>query len=517
MIRIESYVRGAWHTAGADPRPLHDPTTEAAIAECGSAGIDFGAVVTHGRDVGGPALRSVGFATRAGWLKALSQAIHERRDELIAVSARNGGATRGDAKFDIDGATGTLAAYAKLGAELGEVNFLPDGDGAQLGRTGRFWGQHVRTPRPGVALHVNAFNFPCWGMAEKLAQSLLAGVPAISKPGTPTALVAWRCAQAIVASGVLPDGAFQFVAGSTGDLLDHLGPQDHLAFTGSAATGAKLKGHARLIGTNCRVTLEADSLNAAILGPDVDTDADVWGTFLGNLVVDMTQKTGQKCTAVRRILVPEAMLDAVVEELKVRLGAVVIGDPADEATRMGPLTDAAALATVQTGMRQLLAVSEALTGGPERIRDRGYFVAPTLLLANDIDADVLHELEVFGPCATILPYTGDAAEAIRLANRGGGGLVASLYSNDKRWSEDVVLGIAPWHGRLWIANDKVADQALQPGMVLPVTIHGGPGRAGGGEELGGRFGMEFYMQRTALQGDQGFVGRRFGKPGSEPA
>lgn len=510
MMTLQSYVNGTWVAGQGPGTSLHNPTSGQAIATCDTTGIDMRALVAHARDVGGPSLRRVGFAERARWLKALSVAVHEARATLIQASAQNGGSTRGDAKFDIDGATGTLAAYAKLGESLGDDNFLPEGDGIQLGRTGRFWGQHVRTPRLGVALHINAFNFPAWGMCEKLACSILAGVPVISKPGTPTALVAWHVAKAIVDAGILPEGAFQFLCGSAGDLLDHLGAQDCMAFTGSAATGAKLKGHPGLVAANTRVSLEADSLNAAILGPDVDGDCETWNLALTNLAVDMTQKTGQKCTAVRRILVPEAQLDALVEELTARLAAVVIGDPSDDATRMGPVASEQQFADVRAGIIALGKHGRIVCGGPDKIREAGYFVAPTLVIADDIDADTIHSLEVFGPCATVLPYSGDAADAVRIANRGGGGLVASIYSNDRRWTEQVVLGVAPWHGRLWIGSDKVAEQAYQPGMVLPATIHGGPGRAGGGEELGGLFGLELYTQRTALQGDQGFVGRRFG-------
>ncbi|MFO1050822.1 MAG: 3,4-dehydroadipyl-CoA semialdehyde dehydrogenase [Planctomycetota bacterium] len=510
MITLESFLRGEWRRGTGRPRPLQDPTRETDIAACDSTGLDFRGAVNFAREVGGPNLRKVGFAERGKWLKALSAAIHAQRDPLIAVSAQNGGSTRGDAKFDLDGATGTLAAYAKLAESLGDDNFLPDGDGIQLGRTARFWGQHIRVPRPGVAVHVNAFNFPAWGMCEKLACSLLAGVPAISKPGTPSALIAFRTAQVIVDSGILPAGAFQFVCGSLGDTLDHLGPQDTLAFTGSAKTGALLKGHAGMVGANVRVTLEADSLNAAVLGPDVEDDHETWAAFLNNLVVDMTQKTGQKCTAVRRILVPHERVDAVVEALTDRLARIAIGDPADESIRMGPVASGAQFTDVTAGIRKLKTIARVACGGPDKLRETGFFLAPTLLVANDVEAEVLHTLEVFGPCATIVPYSGSADDAIRLVNRGGGSLVASVYSSDKSWTEQVVLGLAPWHGRLWVCSDKVADQAYAPGMVLPFTIHGGPGRAGGGEELGGLRGLEIYMQRTALQGDQGHIGRRFG-------
>ncbi|MGE0143344.1 MAG: 3,4-dehydroadipyl-CoA semialdehyde dehydrogenase [Planctomycetota bacterium] len=510
MIETKSFLRGAWVAGTQKGRPIQDPTRATDIALVDSTGLDFAGAVRFAREAGGANLRGLTFAARAKILEALSAAIHGHRDELIALSAQNGGSTRGDAKFDIDGASGTLTAYAKLGKSLGEASHLPDGDGIQLGRTARYWGQHVYLTRPGVAVHVNAFNFPVWGMCEKLACSLLAGVPAISKPGTPTALIAYRAAQIMVESGALPEGSFQFVSGSLGDTLDHLGAQDVLAFTGSAKTGALLKSHARLIGTNCRVTLEADSLNAAVLGPDVDEDSPTWAAFLNNLATDITQKTGQKCTAVRRIFVPRDRVANVVEALVERLGRIAIGDPADESTNMGPVASASQWQDVTRGIESLAAVGKLACGGTQKVRDTGYFVAPTLLIASDPTAAVLHELEVFGPCASILPCNEDAETMGDLVNRGGGSLVASLYSNDKAWTESMIERIGPWHGRLWIASDKVADQAFAPGMVLPTTVHGGPGRAGGGEELGGVRGLELYMQRVALQGDQGHLARRYG-------
>ncbi|MCA8969616.1 MAG: 3,4-dehydroadipyl-CoA semialdehyde dehydrogenase [Planctomycetes bacterium] len=516
MQRLQSYVYGTWHTGTGEHRPLYDPTTEEVLAECSSEGVDFGKVVNHGREVGGPALRGVGFAARAGMLKALSAAIHEHREELIDLSVRNGGNRRGDAKFDIDGATGTLAAYASFGKRLGDEAFLPDGDGVQLGRTARFWGQHVRVPRRGVAVHINAFNFPAWGMGEKMACALLAGMPVIEKPGTPSALLAWRIAQIIVESGVLPEGAFQFIAGGAGDLLDHLGAQDCVAFTGSSKTGSMLKGHRALLDRNVRMNIEADSLNAAILGPDVGSGDEVMNEFLGNVVTDMTQKAGQKCTAVRRILVPSDRLDDVVSALVDRLSAIKVGDPGNDDSGMGPLASKSQLADVRAGIERLAKVGKTACGGAGSVDglEKGYFVAPTLIVADDPHADAVHADEVFGPCATVLPYSGEAADAVAITNRGGGGLVASVYSNDWNWSQDVVLGIAPWHGRVWIGADKTAGQAMAPGVVLPHMVHGGPGRAGGGEELGALRGLEFYTQRVALQGYQGTVGRTFG-PKSE--
>lgn len=509
MITCQSYVLGAWSAGEGEGRTLENPATEQALATCSTSGIDFGAVLAHAREVGGPALRELGFGERGQRLKALAAALHEHRDELLDVSTQNGGNTRSDAKFDVDGATGTLAAYAHYAKGLDHEGFVSDGEGVQLGRTARFWGQHIQVPREGAAVHINAFNFPAWNMAEKMACALLAGVPVIEKPGTPSALLAWRMAEIIVASQLLPEGAFQLLCGSAGDLLEHMGPQDVLAFTGSSTTGALLRGNANLVQQNVHVNLEADSLNPAILAPDVTDEDEAFDLFTSNVVVDMTQKAGQKCTAVRRVLVPAGQVGAVVDALKDGLARIKVGDPAESDTRMGPVASRDQLADVRAGIELLAAEGEVAVGGVEPVADKGYFVAPTIVIAGE-GAAAVHEHEVFGPVTTVVPYSGEAEEAIALANRGGGGLVASLYSNDVAWSERVVLGISPWHGRVWVGADRVAEQAMPPGMVLPASLHGGPGRAGGGEELGGLRGLAPYLQRTAVQGFQGFVAGTFG-------
>ncbi|MAF65191.1 MAG: aldehyde dehydrogenase [Planctomycetes bacterium] len=517
MQRLSSYVQGAWVEGSGTPVEIHDPTNEEPIAACDSTGIDFAAVVEHARALGSPGLRALSFPARGQLLKRLSTALHGRREELIEVARRNGGSTRGDAKFDIDGATSTLAAYAYFARDLGERAHLVDGGPMPLGRTPRFSGQHVWVPRTGVAVHINAFNFPSWGMLEKMACALLAGVAVIEKPGTSTALLAWEVARTIVESEVLPEGSFQFLCGGVGDLLEHLGAQDCLAFTGSAATGAKLKGNANLVRSNARVNIEADSLNAAVLAPDVDDESETYGLFLANVALDMTQKTGQKCTAVRRILVPAERVEAVTADLVAELGRVRVGDPGERETRMGPLSSRAQFEDVRAGIGRLAEVAGIACGGTAPLRERGWFVAPTLLVARDREAEILHDEEVFGPVATILPYSGSAGEAVELVSRGGGGLVVSVYSNDADWTESVVRGLAPWHGRIWIGSDRTAGQSLPPGIVLPGMVHGGPGRAGGGEELGALRGLEFYMQRTALQGYLGLLESRFGPPAPEAA
>ncbi len=512
MKTLQSYILGSWQAGDGELRTLFDPTTEEAVAQCPSAGVDYGAVLQHARSVGGPALRAMDFQARGKMLKALSAAIYAQREELLDLSVATAGTTRGDAKFDIDGATGTLASYAHFAKQLGEKSFHADGEGTQLGRTARFWGQHISAPKLGAAVHINAFNFPAWNMCEKMACALLAGMPVLEKPGTPTALVAHRLAEVIVESGVLPEGAFQFVVSSPGDLLDHMGPQDALAFTGSSGTGKLLRGHPSVVEHNIHVNIEADSLNAAVLGPDVDADSETYGLFLSNLRTDMTQKSGQKCTAVRRIFVPAERIDEVAADLMGELSRVKQGNPSESDVRMGPLVSKSALQKVRAGISALAAAGKILCGGVEPVFEKGFFVAPTLIQASDAEAAVFHNLEVFGPVASLIPYSGSVEDAVRLVNLGGGGLVASLYADDRKWSEALILGISPWHGRVWWASEKVAEQALAPGMVLPASVHGGPGRAGGGLELGGLRGLEGYLQRTAIQGFQGFVAAAFGAP-----
>ena len=510
MISLQSYACGQWTAGSGDQKTLHDPATEEILGRVHTGGVDFPAVLRHARQVGGPALLAMGFRARAEMLSKLAAKLHQHRDELIEISTKNGGNTRGDAKFDLDGMTGTLAAYAALGANLPAGNSLADGEGVQLGRTQRFWGQHILVPRPGVAVHVNAFNFPGWGMGEKMACALLAGVPVIEKPGTASALLAFKIAQIVVGSGLLPEGAFQFVAGSVSGLLDLLGPMDGVAFTGSSVTGLVIRSNQNLLANQVRVNVEADSINSAILGPDVDLSGETFLQFANNVTTDMTQKAGQKCTAVRRILVPEDRLADVTAALVERLQGLKVGNPMDADVKMGPVASAEALRDVRAGMAKLLSAADVVLGGQQPVHPKGYFVTPTLLRARDAHAEVLHTIEVFGPCATLVPYSGQATDATLLANRGGGCLVSSIYSDDRAFVEPLVLGIAPWHGRVWLGSAKTQGQAAPPGAVLPASVHGGPGRAGGGEELGGLRGLNFYLQRTAVQGDYQVVARAFG-------
>ncbi|HKQ61982.1 MAG TPA: 3,4-dehydroadipyl-CoA semialdehyde dehydrogenase [Candidatus Polarisedimenticolaceae bacterium] len=512
MKLLRSYVAGGWHEPTTGFVPLIDPCSEEPIAQASSAGIDFGAALAFARDAGRRALAGTSIARRAAWLAAASQALFARRDELIELSLRNTGATRKDAKFDIDGATGVLAYYAQLGAELGERRWFPDGDGVQLGRSPRFWGQHVGLPLAGVAVHVNAFNFPAWGFAEKAACAWLAGMPVISKPASSSALVTQRCVELLVEAAVLPPGLLQLVCGSAGDLLERLGGQDVLAFTGSASTALQLRAKTALLRASTRVNVEADSLNAALVAPDAAPGSETWGAFVRDVEREITQKTGQKCTAVRRVFVPRERLAALREELAERLAAVVTGNPLDPSVTMGPLATAQQLVDVTAGTALLQRATRRIVGSGARVdgvgnpSGKGYFFAPTLLEADDAAAAaVVHEHEVFGPVCTLLAYDGSAEQGAALVALAGGSLVSSLYSDDREFVERFVAAGGAHCGRLYLGSEKVAGQLPGSGVALPQVLHGGPGRAGGGQELGGTRGLALYLQRVGLTGDRALV------------
>ena len=512
MKILRSYVAGAWHEASGGFATLVDPSTEEPVARASSEGVDFGAALAWARERGGPALRQLSFAERGELLKAMSGVLREGRDELLELSRINNGTTRRDGNFDVGGGSATLAYYAGVARSLGARSVLVDGDGVQLSRDESFWGQHVLVPRHGVAVFINAFNFPVWGFAEKAACALAAGMPMIVKPATATALVAERAVEMVIEAGILPPGALQLVCGRTGDLLDRLGPQDVLAFTGSAETARIFRTHPHLIGVNTRLNVEADSLNAAVLGPDVGEDAVTMGLFLKDVSREISQKTGQKCTAVRRILVPASHLALVRGHLTERLEQVVTGNPADESVTMGPLATAAQLEDAIGGAAELMAEAGAVLGGGHRVdgagspAGKGYFFAPTLLEAGDArDVDAVHRREVFAPLATLLPYDGSAAEAAEIVALGGGTLVTSVYSDDEAWLGRYLAGAGNTTGRIYLGSESSAGAAPGSGVALPQTLHGGPGRAGGGEELGGLAGMRLYMQRLALQGSRVMV------------
>lgn len=509
MHRLSSYLQDTWIEGEGEGATLADATTTAPVATTSTAGLDLGAALAHARDVGGPALRAMTFAERGALLKTLSGIVHAHRDELCELSRENYGATRGDAKFDVDGASGTLSYYAYVAKGLGDRHLLLDGDPEPIGRSKRFVGQHVLVPKQGVAVHINAFNFPAWGMCEKLAVSLLAGVPAIVKPATATALVTWRVVQLWTEAGALPPGAVSLLCGGAGDLLDHLQIQDVVAFTGSSATGAAIRGHAKVVELGIPVNVEADSLNASILGPDTEPGEPTFEMFVRDVVTDLTQKAGQKCTAVRRAFVPTELVDDVKEALTDLLSQAPVGDPADRVHRVGPVSTAQQHRDVQAGVDALASHFDTLTTGTDA-PDSGWFVQPRVFVTDQgAKAPYVHEHEVFGPVATVLTYD-DVADACATVASGGGGLVCSLYTDDLDVAGSVITALAPWHGRLHWGSAKVADQSPGPGTVLPNLVHGGPGKAGGGEELGGLRGLRFYQQRTAIQADRGLLDRVLG-------
>jgi len=511
MLTLRSYVEDRWVEGTGALATLVNPATEEPIAQAGTGGIDMGAALAHARDVGGPNLRALTYGQRGELIRAWSKAIHGKRDEIIDLAMKNGGNTRGDAKFDVDGAIATLAHYADLGAQLGSQRAIRDGEAVQLGRTARYAGIHVLVPREGVAVHINAFNFPAWGTAEKAACALLAGMPVISKPATSTAVAAHRLVELAVEGKIFPPGALSFLCGSTGDLLDRLTPWDVLAFTGGAPTAKLLR--TKLAPLGARFNIEADSLNAAVLAPDVAVGGSTWDLFVADVARDIVQKAGQKCTAIRRIFVPRELADQVQEALIDRLSSARVGDPARADVTMGPVSTADQKRDVLDGISKAAAEAKSVFGGTGAVEalapaGKGFFVGPVLLRCDDpASAQFIHSHEIFGPAATLLPIAAGSPQeyakaAASLVRRGNGGLVCSAFGDDKALLAELALAIAPFHGRLYLGSEKVAGQTFGPGTVLPQLIHGGPGHAGGGEELGGLRGLSFYSQRTAIQGER---------------
>lgn len=504
--RLESYVCGEWIPGQKEGQQLLDAATGAPVAWIDSTGLDFAAVLDHGRTAAGPALRAMSFHERAGMLKALGLALMEQKEEFYAESFRTG-ATRSDGWVDIEGGIGTMLTFASKGRrELPNTRVLTDGDVEPLSRDDSFSAQHILTPLHGVAVHINAYNFPVWGMLEKIAPTLLAGVPCVVKPASQTAYLTELVVRRIVETGILPEGALQLICGSVGDLLDHVTGQDAVTFTGSAWTGRKLKAHPAVIANSTRFTMEADSLNAAILGPDAVPGTPEFDLFVKEVAREMTVKAGQKCTAIRRVIAPRASVQALVEALRDRLGKTALGLPDAEGTRMGPLASLDQRDEVRERIRELQAVAEIVAGDPDDVRlhsgdgAAGAFLNPVLLYADQpFAAGAVHEVEAFGPVSTVLPYD-DLDEAITLAHLGKGSLVSSVFTDDKAVAEQVVLGVAPFHGRVLIGNRASAKSSTGHGSPLAGLVHGGPGRAGGGEEMGGIRGVKHYMQRTAVQG-----------------
>ena len=504
MTVLRSYVGGAWTEPADEGRPVLDAVTGDEVARVSSAGIDLAAALDYGRSSGGPALRELTFHQRAALLKSLGQLLREHREELYALSARTG-ATLGDSKFDVDGGIGVLLSYAsRAKRELPNDTILAEGAVEPLGKGGTFVGQHILTPLHGVAVQINAFNFPVWGPLEKFAPAFIAGVPSLVKPATQTAYLTARLVELIAASGLLPEGAIQLVCGSIGGLFDHLGEQDLVSFTGSAATARQLRAHPAIVERSIRFNAEADSLNCSILGPEAAPGTPEFDLYIRQLVTEMTVKAGQKCTAIRRALVPVALADQVAEAARDRLAKVVVGNPAEESVRMGALAGLEQREEVRRSVKTLLSAGRIVSGDPDHVdvvgasAERGAFMAPLLLQTDDANRPEPHQVEAFGPVSTIIGYR-DTAGVIELAARGRGSLVGSVVTADVSFARDVVLGLAPWHGRLLVLDREDGAESTGHGSPLPMLVHGGPGRAGGGEEMGGVRGVLHHMQRTAVQ------------------
>ncbi|MEP7244688.1 MAG: phenylacetic acid degradation bifunctional protein PaaZ [Gammaproteobacteria bacterium] len=517
-MRLKSYVSGQWYEGGREGALLRDATTGAVIAQASSEGIDFRGMLDHARRIGGPALRAMTFHERAALIKSLAKYLNDHKEEFYALSYATG-ATKSDSLVDIDGGISTLFVFASKGTrELPNNRVYVDGSVEALSKTGTFVGQHICTPLEGAAVHINAFNFPVWGMLEKLAPALIAGMPAVVKPATATSYLTELVVRRIVESGILPEGSIQLICGSAGDLFDHLSCQDVVAFTGSASTATALRKHPNVIANSVRFTAETDSLNSSILGPDAIAGTPEFDLFVREVVREMTAKAGQKCTAIRKAIVPASASDAVIEALRAALGKIVVGDPRLENVRMGPVASLAQRREVREQIARLEREAKVVFGGSGAFgagngvageagsslvgadSEKGAFIPPTLLYCADTAAaTAIHEVEAFGPVCTVVPYK-DADDAIALARRGGGSLVSSVFSADDAVAAHLVIGLAPYHGRILVVNRNCAKESTGHGSPLPHLVHGGPGRAGGGEEMGGIRGVMHYMQRTAIQG-----------------
>ena len=518
MMKLGNLAEDRWIDGDGDGKALTSAVTGEPVASITSDGLDFHGMLEHARKVGGDNLRKMTFHERGDMLKALAQYLMGRKKEFYALSAETG-ATRADSWIDIDGGISTLFVFSsKARREMPNDHVYLDGPPEQLSRNGTFVGQHIYTPKLGAAVHINAFNFPVWGMLEKLAPTLAAGVPAIVKPASSTAYLTELVVRRIVESGILPPGSLQLICGGVGDLFEHLNCQDTIAFTGSKSTAEKLQQHPRVVRESVAFTAETDSLNASILGPDAVPGTPEFGLFVKEVVREMTSKAGQKCTAIRRIIAPGAVVADLVDALSTALGQVRIGNPANEAVGMGALASLGQRDEVRARVGDLAAEADVVYGGSDDFEvvdadaRRGAFFMPTLLHCQEpMRSSAVHSVEAFGPVSTVLPYdTVDAA--IRLARLGEGSLAGSIVSNDDAFARELLLGTAAYHGRMLVINRHCADESTGHGSPLPHLVHGGPGRAGGGEELGGVRGIKHYMQRTAIQGSPqtlSVVGSRF--------
>ncbi|HET7863955.1 MAG TPA: 3,4-dehydroadipyl-CoA semialdehyde dehydrogenase [Burkholderiaceae bacterium] len=501
---LPNHLGGAWTTGRGAGVPLFDPVLGTELVRVDATGLDLAGGFAFARGQGGAALRALTYGQRAGMLAALMKLLQAQRDSYYEIATANSGTVKNDSAVDIDGALYTLGTYAKLGASLGERRFLADGEPAVLAKDGVFQSQHVQVPVRGLALFINAFNFPAWGLWEKAAPALLSGVPVVVKPATATAWLTQRMVRDVINAGVLPPGALSIVCGSSAGLLDALRPFDVVSFTGSADTAALIRRHPAVAERSVRVNIEADSINSALLLPGEAAGSAAFDALVKEVVREMTVKSGQKCTAIRRVFVPAALYDAAAEAISARLAKTTVGNPRNDSVRMGALVSRAQLAAVREGLAHLQQQAQVLhDGATHALVDADAAVAccvgPTLLGTQDPDgADRVHATEVFGPVATLVPYR-DAEHALQLIRRGEGSLVASLYGSDPGALARTALELADSHGRVHVVSPEVAAVHSGHGNVMPQSLHGGPGRAGGGEELGGLRALNFYHRRAAVQ------------------
>ncbi len=507
MPKLGNYITGSWITGDGDGQPLYNAFNGNPVAHASTKGLDFGAILDFARKTGNPALRQMTFHERGRMLRSLALYLREqeRLEKFYQISTLTG-ATRADSWIDLEGGIGNLFSYASLRRKFPNETFCLDGENLSLGKAGTFMGQHLLVPKEGVAIHINAFNFPVWGMLEKIAVNLLAGIPAVVKPATVTSFLTEAVVREIAASGILPAGALQLLCGSAGDLLDHVTDQDVVTFTGSASTGQLLKSNPVILRENTPFNMEADSLNCLVLGEDVAPGMPEWDLFIKEVRKEMTVKAGQKCTAIRRIFVPENKMEDAAKALAKALSQTLIGNPGNEKVRMGPLAGQTQREEVRSQVQRLLASSQILYGSLDSVElidadsKKGAFISPLLLVnQRPFESEEPHTVEAFGPVSTLMPYKGMEA-AIALSKKGKGSLCSSIVTADPGIARQYVLGAATHHGRILILNNDCAKESTGHGSPLPLLVHGGPGRAGGGEEMGGVRGVKHYMQRVAVQG-----------------
>ncbi len=510
MKKLGNYITGSWIEGDGEGQVLYNAVNGEVIANATTQGLDFASVLHYGRTVGSPALSKMTFQERGRMLRALALHLTEKKEKFYELSYKTG-ATRADSWVDIEGGFGNLFSNASLRRKLPDETFALDGGSIGLSKGGTFMGQHILVPKEGVAIHINAFNFPVWGMLEKIAVNLLAGVAAVVKPASITSFLTEAVVKEIIASEILPEGALQLICGSAGDMLDHVTSQDIITFTGSATTGLQLKSNPIILNQNVPFTLEADSLNCIVLGEDVTPDKPEWDIFIKEVRKEMTSKAGQKCTAIRRIFVPENKMEDVWIAISKALAQTTIGNPQNEKVRMGSLAGQSQKTEVLNQVQKLLASSQIIYGSLDSVEvidadvNKGAFISPLLLLNQyPFVGEEAHTVEAFGPVSTIMPYK-NIDEAIALSKKGKGSLVSSVVTANKSFAKKYVLGAATHHGRILVLNNECAKESTGHGSPLPLLVHGGPGRAGGGEEMGGLRGVKHYMQRVAVQGSPDMI------------